>query len=112
MVRSLADRTFQLRSLLGAAPPRSPRRRPTAGIRTSITWFDAECLAINHTIVTSAAFLDAPETYDSRGASIFLEGSFSVVSKPNVASKYAFESSRRDLHNALLCTALKSQLLE
>ena len=30
-----------------------------------------------------------------------LEGSFSAVSKPNFASKYAFESSRRDLHNAL-----------
>ena len=27
------------------------------------------------------------------------------------ASKYAFESSRRDLHNALLCTALQSQFL-
>ena len=37
-----------------------------------------------------------------------LEGSFSAVSKPNFASKYAFESSRRDLHKALLCTALKS----
>ena len=37
-----------------------------------------------------------------------LEGSFSAVSKPNFASKYAFESSRRDLQNALLCTALKS----
>ena len=35
--------------------------------------------------------------------------SFSVVSKPNVASKYAFESSRRDLHNSLLCTVLQSQ---
>ena len=34
-----------------------------------------------------------------------LQGSFSAVSKPNFASKYAFESSRRDLHNALLCTA-------
>ena len=37
-----------------------------------------------------------------------LEGSFSAVSKRNFPSKYAFESSRRDLHNALLCTALKS----
>ena len=37
-----------------------------------------------------------------------LKGSFSAVSKPNFASKYALESSRRDLHNALLCTALKS----
>ena len=37
-----------------------------------------------------------------------LEGSISAVSKPNFASKYAFESSRRDLHKALLCTTLKS----
>ena len=37
-----------------------------------------------------------------------LQGSFSTVSKPNFASKYALESSRRDLHNALLRTALKS----
>ena len=37
-----------------------------------------------------------------------LEGSFSAVSKRNFARKYAFESSRRDLHNALLCTALQS----
>ena len=38
-----------------------------------------------------------------------LEGSFSAVSKRNFASKYAFESSRRDLHNALFCTGLQSQ---
>ena len=41
-----------------------------------------------------------------RGVGQTLQGSFSAVSKPNFASKYAFESSRRDLHNALLCTAL------
>ena len=41
-----------------------------------------------------------------------LQGSFSAVSKPNFASKYAFESSRRDLHNALLCTALKSHFFQ
>ena len=40
-----------------------------------------------------------------------LQGSFSAVSKPHFASKYAFESFRRDLHNALLCTAQKSHLL-
>ena len=33
------------------------------------------------------------------------EGSFSAASKPNFASKYAFESSPRDLHNASLCSA-------
>ena len=35
---------------------------------------------------------------------------FSSVSKPNFARKYALECSRWDLHNALLCTALKSLL--
>ena len=45
------------------------------------------------------------------GAGPTLEGSFSAVSKPNFASNYAFESSRRDLHNALLCTALKITFL-
>ena len=40
-----------------------------------------------------------------------LEDSFSAVSKPNFASKYAFESCRRDLHNALLCTALNLNFL-
>ena len=34
------------------------------------------------------------------------KGSFSAVSKPKFASKYALESSRRDLQNALLCTVL------
>ena len=38
-----------------------------------------------------------------------LQGSFSAVSKPNFTRKYALESSRRDLHNALLCTTLQSQ---
>ena len=38
-----------------------------------------------------------------------LKGSFSAVSKPNFASTHAFESSRRDLHKALFCTALQSQ---
>ena len=40
-----------------------------------------------------------------------LEGSFSAASKPDFASKHAFESSRRALHNALLCTALESHFL-
>ena len=35
--------------------------------------------------------------------------SLSAVSKPNFARKYALERSRRDLHNALLCTVLQSQ---
>ena len=35
-----------------------------------------------------------------------LQSSFSAVSKPAFASKYSCEHSRRDLHNALLCTVL------
>ena len=42
----------------------------------------------------------------SRARTSELQGSFSAVSKPNFASKYSLESSRRDLHNALLCTVL------
>ena len=34
------------------------------------------------------------------------QGSFSAVSQPNFARKYLLESSRRDLHNARLCTVL------
>ena len=45
----------------------------------------------------SAAVLEGLET---------LEGSFSAVSKPNFASKYVLESSRRHLQKALLCTVL------
>ena len=38
-------------------------------------------------------------------------GSFSAVSKPMFASKYSFESSRRDPHNAFLCDLNVCQLL-
>ena len=47
---------------------------------------------------------------DSTESGQTLQGSFSAVSKRNFARKYAFESSRRELHNALLCTALQSQM--
>ena len=47
-------------------------------------------------------------TSHGRGMRQTLQGSFSAVSKRNFARKYAFNRSRRDLHNALLCTALKS----
>ena len=48
------------------------------------------------------------DTEEVRSIGQTLQGSFSAVSKTNFAIKYAFESSRRDLHNALLCTALKT----
>ena len=42
-----------------------------------------------------------------RSTYLTLKGSFSAVSKPKFASKYALESSRRDLQNSLLCTVLE-----
>ena len=39
-----------------------------------------------------------------------LRGSFSAVSKQNFASKYSLESSRRDLHDGLLCTVPSGQM--
>ena len=39
-----------------------------------------------------------------------LQGSFSAVSTPIFASKYSLESSRRDLHDGLLCTVPTGQI--
>ena len=47
-----------------------------------------------------------------RGMRQTLQGSFSAVSKRNFSSKYTLESSRRDLHNALLCTAPTSHFFQ
>ena len=47
--------------------------------------------------------VDLGDLYTESGQA--LQGSFSVESKPTFASKYSCESSRRDLHNTLLCTA-------
>ena len=51
---------------------------------------------------------EAARGHRREGASRPLKGSFSALAKPNFARKYALEISRRDLHNALLRTALKS----
>ena len=63
---------------------------------------------------TAARLLRAPEPaapVQRRAVRQTLQGSFSAVLKRNFASKYSLESSRRDLHNALLCTAQKSHFL-
>ena len=65
-------------------------------------------LAIRGEAVTSRPRNHLGDLYAESGQT--LQGSFSAVSKPNFASKYSLESSRRDLHNALLCTALESIL--
>ena len=55
-----------------------------------------------------AVFVHLGDLYAESGQT--LQGTFSAVSKPNFASTYALERSRRDLHNALLCTGLKAQI--
>ena len=47
---------------------------------------------------------DLGDLYTESGQT--LQGSFSSVSKPMIATNYSLETSRRDLHNALLRTAL------
>ena len=51
--------------------------------------------------------LDLGDLYAESGQT--LQRSLSAVIEANFARKYAMESSRRDLHNALFCTALQSQ---
>ena len=41
-----------------------------------------------------------------------LQGSFSAAAEPNFARKCSLETSRRDLHNALLCTFLEPQFVK
>ena len=53
--------------------------------------------------------LFGPWGFGGRQARQTLEGSFSSLSKPMFASKYSFESSRRDLRNTHFCTDLRSQ---
>ena len=62
---------------------------------------EVEVVALLAALLVAA---DLGDLYAESGQT--LQGSFSSISKPNFASKYSFESSRRDLHNALLSTAL------
>ena len=64
--------------------------------------------ALGLSTATGSAAFAQPRLYTESGQT--LKGSFSAVSKPIFASKYSLESSRRDLHITLLCTALRSQI--
>ena len=64
-----------------------------------------------HPAVRASRVEDLGDLYAESGQT--LQGSFSAaadVSKPNFSSKYSLESSRRDLHNARLCTVLQYQI--
>ena len=64
-----------------------------------------------HEVATRASRGSSPSSRTrGRTTSIgqILQGLLSAVSKLNFANEYAFESSPRDLHNSLFCTALQS----
>ena len=118
---ALCQNTYQNTSSLAALQKRSvlPRQVAAFGLGEDVQEEDGEvsvedlgadgrdrCLASPSLILSSVCRRAA-----HRSIGQTLQGSFSAVSKPNVESKYAFQSSRRDLHNALLCTALQSHFL-
>ena len=87
------------------APPRA-RDGGRAGARTlGADGRGRELLAAAAAAPPSPAYVGARTQLSNY---LTLKGSFSAVSKPNFARKYALESSRRDLQNALLCTVLES----
>ena len=61
---------------------------------------------LDHAEVNPLLSVHLGDLYTENGQT--LQGSFPDVSKPNFPSKCSLESSRRDLHNALLCTVLES----
>ena len=123
MVRSLADRTFQIRRSLVSERERVSDRRSGAEDLRDVQPDELEGLDDPLLHPVGARELDGMQLLEVRRAlqhlgdlytesSQTLQGSFSAVSKPKFARKYSCESSRRDLHNALLCTALQSRFLK
>ena len=84
-----------VRGLRSRHKARPPRRHESAGGGGGL-------------VGRAAAYVGSPTQLSNY---LTLKGSFSAVSKPTFArlSKYALESSRRDLQNALLCTVLMAQ---
>ena len=119
MVRSLADRTFQLRSRRLSPPPPPPRAAGGAGRggprARAAPWSEPSsppgssygCFGFDEAWHLCKNWISGRGKYVKIKQT--LTDSFSAVSKQNFARKYALESSRWDLHNALLCTALRSQ---
>ena len=68
--------------------------------------YSIDCELCSHRPVTflNVRLFNLGDLYTESGQT--LQTSFSAVSKPIFATKYSLESSRRDLQNALLCTAL------
>ena len=108
----------QLPDASAAAAPRRDPKRPSAPKSREAPWRTAMPASVACSAATSRPC--SRSTYVGMSGRrlncltteyLTLKGSFSAVSKLNFASKYALESSRRDLQSAILCTALKSQFL-
>ena len=84
--------------------PLSDRRTPVSGIRYPSGSYHRGAPSLH-----TWGIWNNNDLYAESGQT--LQGSFSAVSKSIFASKYSLESSRRDLHNALLCTALERSLI-
>ena len=82
----------------GGSPP--PRARSRAAAR---------CLRPTPSARRRRGLLDAGCCFGARAN--FKEGPFSAVSNSTSVTKYPFETSRRDLHQTVLCTVLQSQFL-
>ena len=100
MVRSLADRTFQLRYIRVAEVTAAAK-----GAKFSLE-DNIEREPVDRKPMVATDPKKPMLALSQLSNHLALRGLFSAVSKPNFASKYALESSRRDLHNALLCTVL------
>ena len=105
MIRSLDDRTFQLRSATPTtAPSMSPTPQPTR--RTlcwevryrSLLWFFSRMIKL---------YRVRPLLYRRKNFTRKCSLELAICSKRRLR-KGTWESSRRDLHNALPCTALES----
>ena len=88
---------------------KAKREQEIEGLKEALTILSGEAL-----LQASAlhAGLCATARHGVRLVGQTSEGPFSAVSKRNFAIEYAFESSCRDLHKALLCTALKSHFFK
>ena len=90
------------------APPKklaSSSARPAAALRDLVPDYTLRCRGAHTPTMFPATTASSQPRLDRTNFRGLVR---EAVSKRNFSSKYAFESSRRDLHNALLCTALNS----
>ena len=91
------------------APSRVFESSPGSRARETLVFLSPAAHCDSEAAAASGSATAGRGTGPLEGSFSAAAAAFSAVSKPNFASKYALESSRRDLHNALLCTVLNAQ---